>query len=96
MNEGLTNAQQLELTELIAQAMAIGQIHRPNKNGGKNKGDNNDSDDEDVKGTSIKSNTSAMVTSSNWRADEVGLFDLQLDISHGEGEIVTVGKDVYY
>ena len=35
-------------------------------------------------------------TSTHWRADEIGLFDPHLDKSHGDSEIATVSKDVYY
>ena len=31
-----------------------------------------------------------------WKADEIGLLNPHLNKSHGEGEIITVGKDVYY
>lgn len=31
-----------------------------------------------------------------WNATEIGYFDPHLDKSYGDGEIVTVGKDVYY
>ena len=34
--------------------------------------------------------------STHWKADEIGLFDPHLHKSHGDGEIITVGKDVYY
>ena len=45
-----------------------------------------------------KTSTSSAVTHENqkWRADEIGFFDPQLDLSFGEGDIVTVGKDIYY
>lgn len=31
-----------------------------------------------------------------WNQVNLGYFDLHLDKAHGEGEIVSVGKDVYY
>lgn len=33
---------------------------------------------------------------SRWNAADLGYFDPHLDKSYGEGEIVTVGKNVYY
>ena len=38
----------------------------------------------------------ASSSDSKWNAAELGYFDPHLDKSYGEGEIVTVGKDVYY
>ena len=31
-----------------------------------------------------------------WNQADLGYFNLHLDTAHGEGEIVSVGKDVYY
>lgn len=31
-----------------------------------------------------------------WNASEIGFFDPHLDKSYGEGEVVTVGRDLYY
>lgn len=31
-----------------------------------------------------------------WNQADLGYFDLHFDKAHGEGEIVLVGKDVYY
>ena len=35
-------------------------------------------------------------TSERWNQADLGYFDPHLDRAHGEGEIVLVGKDVYY
>ena len=34
--------------------------------------------------------------SNRWNPSDLGYFDLHLDKSFGEGEIVTVGKDTYF
>ena len=40
--------------------------------------------------------TSNGSTGGGWQAADLGYFDPMLDKSYGEGEVVTVGKDVYY
>ncbi len=35
-------------------------------------------------------------TIERWNQANLGYFDLHLDRAYGEGEIVSVGKDVYY
>ena len=35
-------------------------------------------------------------TAERWNQADLSYFDLHLDKAHGEGEIVSVGKDIYY
>ena len=86
-DHGFTNTQRQELTDLIAQAVTAAMVIQAGNNGN---------------GTTGATPTNPMPTpttpapSTHWRADEIGLFNPHLDKSHGDSEIATVGKDVYY
>ena len=90
-DQGFTNAQRQELSNLIAQAVTAAMVVQVAAGNNGN-------------GTTGAAPTNPTPTptpttpapSTHWRADEIGLFDPHLDKSHGDGEIVTVGKDVYY
>lgn len=89
-NQGFTNAQRRELSDLIAQAVTaamVVQVAAGNNGNG-------------ATGAAPTNPTPTPILptppSTHWRADEIGLFDPHLDKSHGDGEIATVGKDVYY
>lgn len=53
--------------------------------------------DRDATPKSLLSSDSLLKTSiERWNQVDLGYFDLHLDKAYGEGEVVSVGKDVYY
>ena len=96
-NASFSTAQRQELNDIIGQAIVAALEANAAVRGGTN---NNGSGNNGGSAGNGKNGATMAVpqasTSTHWRADEIGLFDPHLDKSHEDGEIITVGKDVYY
>ena len=96
-NSSFFTAQQQKLNNIIRQTIAAALIanqlvfswDKSNENNKLNSFSNENNTDSTVSVSSVS-------TSSYWKADEIRLFDLYLDKSYEEEEVITVSKKIYY